>query len=176
MRLPAYEIETLVLDAMKTEICDVEKLSEMLSLDFALHFRTLDYLSKSAEALHDAHKAIKRVIIDCNRVTIEICPEEFAKYINATTELDIHPESGSSIYRTIIPYHTKRAHRGAVMIRASDGKDPLDLPKAKLEALVKGIVWREEHFTGKTFCEIAMENKCSKAQVGKLIQQTFEIA
>lgn len=175
-RLPAYEIETLVLDAMKAEIRDVKKLSGMLSLDLELHFRTLDYLSKSADALHDAYKAISRVIIDCNRLTLEICPEELAKYINETMGFDIRPEGSNTAHRIEIPYHTRRAHRGAVMIRQGDGKDPLDLPKTRLEALVKGIVWRDEHFSGKSFHQIATENGCSEAQVGKLIQQSFEIA
>lgn len=79
-------------------------------------------------------------------------------------------------YRIETHYHTRRAHRGAVIIRPGDGKDPLDLPKARLEALVKGIVWRDQHFTGKSFHQIATENRCSTAQVGKLIQQSFEIA
>ncbi len=175
-RLPAYEIETLLLDAIKVEIRDVKKLSGMLSLDLEIHFRTLDYLSKSADALHDAYRAISRVIIDCDHLTIETCPEKFAIYINETMGLDIRPENDPAAYRIEIPYHTRWAHRGAVMIRPGDGKDPLDLPKAKLEALVKGVIWRGEHFAGKSFQEIATENGCSNAQVGKLIQQSLEIA
>ena len=135
----------------------------------------MGYLSKNADTLHDAHKAVKRVIIDHNRLTIEICPENFAKYINETIGLDIRPEDGNEVYEIKVPYHTRRAHRGAIMIRSGDGKDSLDLPKARLEALVKGIIWRDEHFAGKAFQKIAAEYNCSKAQVGKLIQQSLEI-
>ena len=62
------------------------------------------------------------------------------------------------------------------MIRSGDGKDPLDLPKNRLESLVKGIIWRDEHFGGKSFNEIAMENDCSRSFVLQTIQKSFEIA
>lgn len=50
------------------------------------------------------------------------------------------------IHNIIIPYHTKRARMGAVVIRPGDGKDFLDLPKKRLEYMVKGILWRDAHF------------------------------
>ncbi len=175
-RLPAYEIETLVLDAMKTEMSDVKKLSGMLSLDFEPHSRTLEYISKSTDTLHDLYKAINRIIIDCDRLTIEICSENLARHINEVMRVDIRPDGEAKHYKIEIPYHTKRASRGAVMIRPGDMRDPLDLPKANLEALVKGIVWRDEHFAGKSFLEIATKNGCSPAQVGKLINRSLEVA
>lgn len=166
------------MDALKAEIQDAEKLSTMLSLDPDVHSRTLEYISKNADTLHGLHKALNRVIVDCDRLTIEVCPKSLAEHLKAVTELDIQPDDdGSKFYRIEIPYHTKRAHRGAVMIRPGNGsKDPLDLPKPQLEALVKGIVWRDQHFAGKPLQIIATENDCSRAQVYKLIQQSLEIA
>jgi hypothetical protein len=76
----------------------------------------------------------------------------------------------------IIPYHTKRARMGAVVIRPGDGSDFLDLPKIKLEYLAKGILWRDEHFNGKSFLEIAQANNCSRTFVRYLIAQSFKIA
>lgn len=175
-RLPSYEIETLVLDTMKAEICDVKKLSRMLALDFESHTRTLEYISKNVDSMRDLHSVIHRVILGCDLLTVEINPESLAKYINEAMGLDLRPDIDNKHYRIETHYHTRRAHRGAVIIRPGDGKDPLDLPKARLEALVKGIVWRDQHFTGKSFHQIATENRCSTAQVGKLIQQSFEIA
>lgn len=175
-RLPAYEIETLVLDALKAEIRDAEKLSTMLSLDPDIHSRMLEYISENADTLHGLHKDLHRVIVDCERLTIEVCPKSLAEQLKEVTKLDIQPDDKSGHYRIEIPYHTKRAHRGAVMIRPGNGKDPLDLPKPQLEALVKGIVWRDQHFAGKPLQVIATENDCSRAQVYKLIQQSLEIA
>lgn len=175
-RLPAYEIEALVLDALKTEIQYAEKLSAMLSLDPDVHSCTLEYISKNEDTLHGLHKALNRVIVDCNRLTIEVCPKNLTEHLKAVTKLDIQPDHESGYYRIEIPYHTKRAHRGAVMIRTGNGRDPLDLPKPQLEALVKGIVWRDQHFAGKPLQIIATENICSRAQVYKLIQKSLEIA
>lgn len=175
-RLPAYEIETLVLDALKTELQNAEKLSVMLSLDPDVHSQAIQYVSKNVGALHGLHKALNRVIVDCDYLTIEVCPKILIEHLKEVTELDIRPDDESKNYRIEIPYHTKRAHRGAVMIRPGNGKDPLDLPKPQLEALVKGIVWRDQHFAGKPLQVIATENGCSRAQVYKLIQQSLEIA
>jgi hypothetical protein len=72
-------------------------------------------------------------------------------------------------------YHTKRACMVAVVIRPADGKDFLDMPKRKLEYLVRGIIWRDEHFSGKLFLEIAQAH-CSRSFVKQLIQQSFRIA
>lgn len=175
-RLPAYEIETLVLDALKTEMRDTQKLSALLSLDPDVHSRTLGYISENVDALHDLHRGLNRVIVDCDRLTIEVCPDSLAKHINEIMGLEIQADERGGHYRVEMPYHTKRAHRGAVMIRPGNGKDPLDLPKPQLEALVKGIVWRDQHFAGKPLQVIATENNCSRAQVYKLIQQSLEIA
>jgi hypothetical protein len=65
---------------------------------------------------------------------------------------------------------------GAVVIMPGDGKDFLDLPKKKLEYLVKGIIWRDAHFSGQSFLEIARANNCSRSFVRQLIGKSFKIA
>ena len=66
--------------------------------------------------------------------------------INETMRMALVVKDESKIHSLTIPYHTKRARRGSIMISAGDGKDLLDLPKNKLESLVKGIIWSDAHF------------------------------
>ena len=155
---------------------DISKLGNLLSLDLEVNFRTLEYVTRNIDILHNLDNAIKRVIIDTEQLTVEICSENLAKNITETIALDVQLENATGRYKLKIPYHTKRAHRGAVMIRSGNGKDPLDLPKARLENLVQGIIWRDEHFAGTSFQDIAKKNGCSKAQVSKLIHQSLDIA
>jgi len=61
------------------------------------------------------------------------------------------------------------------VIRPGNGTDPLDLPKSKLETLVKGTIWRDAHFAGKSFIQIAREHQCSRSYVMQLIDKSLDI-
>lgn len=66
--------------------------------------------------------------------------------------------------------------RSAVVIKSeADSRDIFDIPAANLKKLVQGVVWRDEHFAGKSIVEIARHENCSDAYVGKCILQSFEI-
>jgi site-specific DNA recombinase len=175
-RLPAHEIETLILNAVTAEIKDINKLSALLALDIDRHYPTLEHISKGAETLRDLYRSIHRVIIHTDHLVIEISVSILAETISEARALHIPVEGEDRLYEIVTPYHTKRAQRGAVMIQSGENSDPLDLPKAELENLVKGIIWRDEHFQGKSFMTIAQENNCSRSFVNQLIQQSFEIA
>jgi hypothetical protein len=54
--------------------------------------------------------------------------------------------------------------------------DPLDLPPHELRDLIRGLVWRDQHFGGLTMRQIAKRDGHSEVFVGRLIHKTFEIA
>ena len=72
---------------------------------------------------------------------------------------------------------TKRglARRGAIVIEPKGANDVFNLPADKLKKLVQGVIWRDEHFDGKTLTEIARREKCSDAHIGKCIMSSFDI-
>lgn len=74
-----------------------------------------------------------------------------------------------------MPYYAKRAQRGAIVIQQGDGKDPLDLPKNKLETLVKGVIWRDEHFKGRSFRTIAQEEGVDESYIRQTINRTLDV-
>jgi len=172
-RLPAHEIETSVLDAVAAEMRDIKKLSGMLGLDTESNSQMLEHISKYRVPIHNLHVSIHKVVVDTDRLTIEVRTKGLAVCINATMNTEVATGDTDKIYSLVVPYYTKRACKGAVMIQTGDEKDLLD---RKLEPLVKGIIWRDEHFRGKSFVEISRENNCSRSFVIRLVRQSLEIA
>jgi site-specific DNA recombinase len=171
-RLPAHEIETLVLDALAAEMCDIEKLSEMFELNIGSHFKKLEHISKHAEMIPDLSAAIHKIIVDTDRLTIEVSVKNLATSINDKIDIALAVEDESRIHTLTIPYYTKRA-RSAVIIRAGEGKSLLDLPKDKLKSLVRGIIWRDAHFAGKTLRDIARAESIDESYVRKLVERSL---
>ena len=109
-----------------------------------------------------------------DRLTVEISVKSLIACINEAMDTPLTMRDESKINRITIPYHTKRSRMGAVVIQPGDGKDFLDLPKKRLEYLAKGIIWRDAHFSGKSFIKIARENNCSRTFVQQIIQKSFK--
>ena len=63
----------------------------------------------------------------------------------------------------------------AIIIEGNNiSKDPLDLPPDQLKRIVKGIVWRDEHFAGETLRDIAAREKHGENYVNRCIQESFK--
>lgn len=76
-----------------------------------------------------------------------------------------------------VPYQARKSWRGTVVLKDSkNASDPLELPSHELRDLVRGVVWRDQHFNGLTMREIAERERHSEVFVGRLIHKTFEIA
>ena len=53
--------------------------------------------------------------------------------------------------------------------------DPEGLPSGELRNLVRGLIWRDEHFGGATLRDIAKREKFSEGYIGKCIFMTFSL-
>ena len=49
----------------------------------------------------------------------------------------------------------------------------MDMPKDKLRSLVRGIIWRDAHFGGKTLREIARAENVDESYVHKLVERSL---
>ena len=172
-RLPAHEIETLVLDALTAEMRDIKKLSVMLEMNIGPNAKKLEHISKDAGPAYDLHTALHKVIVDMGHLTVEVSVKNLATYINNVMRIGLAVEDEARIHSLTIPYHTKHARTGAVVIRPGEGKDILDLPKDKLKALVKGIIWRDAHFGGKTLREIARAERLDESYVRHMVERSL---
>ena len=174
-RLPAHEIETLVLGAMTAEMCDVAKLSTLFNIDEVSGCEMLERISNNIASILNLHTALQRVTVDAGNLTIEISVSKLIERINETVRFAIPAEHEERVHCIVIPFHKQHARKGTVVIRPGNGTDPLDLPNSKLEALVKGIIWRDAHFAGKSFIQIAREHQCSRSYVMQLIDKSLDI-
>lgn len=154
---------------------DVAKLSSMLGMDAESDCVMLERLSEGIGSIPSLHTTLHRVTVGAENLVIEICVKKFMERLNEIVRLGASEEDEGQIYRFVIPYHTKQARKGTVVVRPGNGTDPLDLPKSRLESLVKGTIWRDAHFAGKSFVEIAREHQCSRSYVIQLIDQSLHI-
>jgi len=175
-RLPAHEIETLILNTVIAEMRDIKNLSAMLGLIIEPNSKTLEHISKNAESMQNLHTAIHKVVVDTDCLTVAVSVKNLITCINETMNTGLAIDEEARTHSITIPYHTKRARMGAIVIMHGDGKDFLDLPKKKLEYMVKGIIWRDAHFSGQSFLAIAKANNCSRSFVRQLIGKSFKIA
>ncbi len=171
-RVPASEIETLVENSIVAEIKDINILSSILGMKS--DYKTLEHISMHLK-MEGIHACVHRVIVDTDQLRVEISAQNLATFINQQTNTKLAVNDETETYKVTIPYHTKRARRGAVVLHSGDGKDPLDLPKNKLKDLVRGVIWRDAHFKGKSFREIARAEKIDESYVRQLINRSFEI-
>lgn len=54
------------------------------------------------------------------------------------------------------------------------GCDLVALPPTQLKNLVRGVIWRDEHFTGQSLISIAERENMSEAGVRKIIMGSFD--
>lgn len=173
-RLPAHEIEGLVLNAIVTEMKEPENLAQMLGVALATNLNALVQASGQGTAIGTLHRAVQKAVVGRDCVTIDVAAKDLAACIDAELGIVLSATT-EGVYRIEVPFHTLRARRGgAVVMQAGDGSDPLDLPKSKLESLVKGVICRDKHFRGNSFVEIAKEYGCSRSFIISLIGKSLE--
>lgn len=83
---------------------------------------------------------------------------------------------GNKSYSLKVPFKIRRAYKGAIILQPDNkNHDPFDLPPHELRNLVKGTIWREEHFNGMTLPDIAKRDGFSKQHVHQMIMKSMEI-
>lgn len=164
-RLPAHDLEKAIEKALRDNISQFKSGADSLISEHILKRH------EDIPAYDLVRTCIERVSIDLNQLTIHVRTSRFAKL--AETHLGVKIEAHDDAFEIVVPFKVGKARRGALVIKP-EGRDILDLPPAELKKLVQGVVWREEHFSGKTLTEIARREGCSDAHVRKYIMQSFE--
>ncbi len=160
-RFPAQELENFVERTLRSHLENTEKLAEMSGRDHALDYEQLkalssEYTDLSAEAL--IGKTAQKITLLEDSLVIE---------------------TGLHGYEITVPFRMDGDATCAVVIRpASTGtpEDIFSLPPHRLKNLMKGIVWRDEHFRGTSIAAIARREECTDVLVGRLIKESLEIA
>lgn len=180
-RVPAHEIENRVEKAIRTELSDLKSASAILNIPETTRQPLLQMIIERHDRVTVSDllmDTVKKVIIGHEQIVIEVKITELMRKLADAGVVGLPQDYGVETKEIHAAYITRRAHKGSIIIDAHerDKNDPLDLPSHELKNLVRGLIWRDEHFGGSTIREIAAREKFSDGFVGQCIFKTFELA
>ena len=169
-RLPAYELEQAICKAVRKDVPDI------LNLNPAEDYRVIDHIKVHLpEGDELAKSCVERITVGHEILTIEISPKRLRDFLKEKLKLTIPFKPERPLHIFCVPFSTMRANKGSIIMSSKNSDhDPLDLPAHQLRNLVRGIVWREEHFSGMLIEDIAAREGLSKSGVRKIIMGSFD--
>lgn len=178
-RLPAHEIEVFIEEKVRAQFINTSSLARILGVDHDKYYDALRIIASRSPCLQAEpmfRRGVKGVTVRADEVTIRIDVAGFASLVEEQLQIAV-PRPNNQISEITAPYKAGTSWRGAVVIRQDvSDRDVLDLPPHELRDLVRGIIWRDEHFDGVTIREIARREGHSEVFVGRLIHKSLEIA
>lgn len=178
-RIPAHEIENRVEEAIRKKLSEFESAASLLNIDTAFQPDLIQAINQKQMCLPGRNivlKSVEKVVIDQTQITILVKIERLSQVIGESLSIAM-PKISDETKEINVPYISRRAHRGAIVIepdRQNVERDPLDLPSGELRNLIRGMIWRDEHFGGMTLRDIAKRERFSEGYVGQCIFRTFE--
>lgn len=107
---------------------------------------------------------------------IEVNTVNLHRDLQKSLDLTIPLKFNKSEHLLNVPFTTRRSYKGAVILTPENADyDPLDLPPYQLRNLVKGTIWRDEHFSGISLSAIAARDGFSKQHVQQLVMKSMAI-
>lgn len=182
LRIPAQEIETLVEQKLRGWLVNLRNLSYITGRNPVSDHEALDNLSVRIQKLSvvDLVRVLSKVMIMHDTLDINISLDCFKTVMQEAENVNLKIASGiKDICEIRAPFKVGKSWHGAVVIRPPETgtpEDMFDLPPHELRDLIRGFIWRDEHFSGMTIREIAKRDKRSDAFVGAMIRKTFETA
>lgn len=169
-RLPAHEVEKVVCNTIR------EELIHILALDNVKDHKIIEHIKKSDVPIENfIDSSVKKITVTQGNLDIEINIYHIKKHIQNQLNLTIPNRSNKQNYTLSCLFTTRRAHKGTIIIEPENTeKNLLDLPPTQLKNLVRGVIWRDEHFAGQSLVSIAERENLSEAGVRKIIMGSFD--
>lgn len=178
-RIPAHEIESRAEEAIRKELNEFEGTASLLNINPTFQPDLIQAINQKQVNLPGRDlvlKSVEKVVIDQTQITVLVKIEKLSKVISENLSIAM-PKISDETKEIYVPYISRRAHRGAIVIEPDNShaeKDPLDLSSGELRNLVRGMIWRDEHFSGMTLHDIAKRERFSEGYIGQCIFRTFE--
>ncbi len=117
---------------------------------------------------------VNKITVSADSLKIIINAENLRKDIARHSEVSINAPAEKKII-IAAPFKTNRGKNGAIIIatQSRKNKDQLDLPAGQLKRIVRGIIWRDEHFSGDTIKDIGLRTSHGENYVNLCIQESF---
>lgn len=169
-RLPAHEVEKVVSRAIQEEILNI------LALDNIKDHRIIEHIQESGLPIENIIRtSVTKITVGQDNLDIEINSARLKTCLQSHLDLKITSKAGKQNYVLSCPFTIRRAHKGSIIIEPENTeKDLMDLPPIQLKNLVRGVIWRDEHFAGMSMKAIAERECLSKAGVQKIIMGSFD--
>lgn len=182
LRIPAQEIETLLEKKLRTWFADTHSLAKITGMNHTTDNEILQHLAASIEKLSTEYifKTVAKILVGHDVLDIQISVSQLKQVLHDAHGLTLRtaprPED---VFSFETPFMAGKSWHGSVIIRPPSRGTPediFDLPPHELRDLIRGVIWRDEHFKGMTIREIAKRDKRSDAFVGGMIRKSLEIA
>lgn len=169
-RLPAHEIEQAITDTMRY------KLTEILALDSVEDHETISHIKSSALPNTMLIESVNRITVMQGELLLEINPETLRQNVQAHIDLNTPSRFEASTHTMSVPFSTRRTYKGSVILKTDNpDHDPFDLPPYQLRNLIRGVMWRDKHFSGTSIKDIAARENLSESGIRKIIMASFDI-
>ncbi len=173
-RLSAFETEKKVEEGIRHHLTTPELAAELFNLNCVEdqhYLKTTVDKQAALSAREIIHDVVKKITVEREALILhaDIC--QLAKKLS----LGKRGLDGEPIMKQLeVPHMNFRNHKEVAVIEsANSSKDPFDLPPGELKNLVRGLIWREEHFNGLTLRQIATRENFSEGYVGRCIFQSL---
>ena len=167
VRLPAHEIETLVEKALRNTIIKFRANADKSIFKYVLQHQDV------IPTYDLVRTCVEKITVTCESMIINVNTNNFAELVKRHMNLNI--ATTKSRFKIQVNYQTARIRRGAIVINAEKENDIFDLAGYQLKRLVQGVIWREDHFSGKTLKEISHHSSFSDSYIRKSIMRSFDI-
>lgn len=181
-RIPAPEIENFIKKLFSQQLDQPDQIALLAGINMLEH---IDDLSKVSDhkIVINIEKFIRQVcqgiIISKNNLKIKVCCNGVCEFLNQELQLSLPPSQEDQIHEFTTAWRISRSKRGAIRIDARSEHlpkdDPFNRPEHEIQKWVKGVVWREQHFKGKSISEIARDENIDMRYVSRLITQSLQI-
>jgi site-specific DNA recombinase len=168
-RIPAHEVEKLTIDTIRNELIAI------LMLDQITDHHLIQHISNQELAIEVLIRTcVNKITVDDNQVHIDINTMKLRQSVQDDLDLNFSMQHENNSHIISVPFSIRRAHKGTIILKSKNTDDPFDFPPQKLKNLIRGIVWRDEHFAGMSMKAIADREGLSKAGVQKIIMGGFD--
>lgn len=167
-RIPAHEIEKIVCDTIRTGLIDA------LTLDPVEDHNVIQHINDHAPPSEVLVSSINKITVGQDELQIDVSPTIIHQSMQDHLKLDI-PSNKKKSHSISVPFTIRRAYKGTIVLKPDNKEtDFLDMPALQLKNLIRGIVWRDEHFAGMSMKEIADREGLSKAGVQKIVMGSLD--
>lgn len=176
-RLPAAEIEDAVKSGLKEVLSSDTKLAEILGLDEDNDRSIVGHIKRHSSTIPMPliSEAVSRVVVDQRQLEIQINPAALRSFLSGELRIHVPQQPLNDSFILKVPFQVQRTYRGAVVIRPENQtRDPVfDRHPQELKNLIRGVIWRDEHFKGLSIRQIAEREGLNETYVGRLIRDSF---